>query len=103
MHSQNQLDGYRPIAWHRVFWEAYFEFEALQMNLDYREPHCKTDQSLSDYIAVNCPDVVSSSRPTITKRREKLAAACEERIIGQVLAHLERRSEQKPLDITNVR
>jgi len=103
MHSQNQHDGYRPIAWHRVFWDAYFKFDALQMNLEYREPQCKTDQSLSDHIAVNCPDVVSSSRPTITKRREKLESACEDRIIGQVLAHLERRAEQKIPDITHVR
>jgi hypothetical protein len=76
MHSAKPSDGYRPIAWHNVFWIVCSDYEALQLALKMLEPFCETDQKLADWVADNYREVVGTSRPVILRRRKALLDAC---------------------------
>jgi hypothetical protein len=88
MHTAQPRDGYRPIAWHNVFWEVVSEYEALLLVLEQRIPFCDTDQELADHVAVNYLDVVGTSRPSINRRRTRLYNACEELIHTRIRERL---------------
>jgi hypothetical protein len=87
MHDAKPKDGYRPIAWHNVFWDVVSEYEALLLMLEQREPFCETDQQLVDQIAANYRDVVGISRPSINRRRTRLYSACEDLVHMRVREH----------------
>jgi hypothetical protein len=76
MHRNRPSDGYRPIAWHNVFWNLVSDYETLWLELETREPLCETDQEIVDQIAVKYGDVLSRSRPVIYRRRTGLQTAC---------------------------
>jgi hypothetical protein len=76
MHIENPSDGYRPVAWHNVFWELISEYERMRLNLETRDPYSATDQKLADHIKSHYPEVKSASRPMILRRRKKLSNLC---------------------------
>jgi hypothetical protein len=85
LHRHKPNDGYRPVAWHNVFWNLTSEYERLLLAIETREPFRATDQELSIYIAANYPEVTSTSRPVVVRRRQKLYAVCEQRIQARFL------------------
>ncbi|MCI0659790.1 MAG: hypothetical protein L0220_01820 [Acidobacteria bacterium] len=70
LHAANVVDGYRPIAWHSVFWNVSSEYDYLPLELEQRDPLRETDQELASHLAANYPDVKSTSRPVISRRRK---------------------------------
>lgn len=80
MHLDEPGSGYRPIAWHRVFWDIDREYDYLQLILERRDPECDSDDELTKQIVDNYPDVTGKSRPFIYRRRKKLYNACKEKI-----------------------
>jgi hypothetical protein len=87
IHTTKPRDGYRPIAWHTVFWDVVSEYEALLLVLEKRRPFCETDQDIIDEIAANYRDVLAISRPSINRRRNKLYTACDELVHTRVREH----------------
>jgi hypothetical protein len=88
MHTVKPADGYRPIAWHNVFWNIPSEYEGLSITLETRDPLCDADRSLADHISQNYPDVVKPSRLNIFRRRDALYKACKGRILDRLEAWL---------------
>jgi hypothetical protein len=84
MHVAQPHDGYRPIAWHNVFWEVAAKYDTLVLALDERAPFCETVQALADHIASTYAEVTASSRPSISRRRTRLYGACEELVHGKI-------------------
>lgn len=68
--------GYRPIAWHNVWWYLLSRYESIPMRLEVREPLCEVDQSLADLLMKTYPEVVKPSRLNIFRRRTKLQDQC---------------------------
>ena len=44
LHRCKPSDGYRPVAWHHVFWNLVSEYERLRLAIETREPFHDTDQ-----------------------------------------------------------
>lgn len=88
MHVAEPYDGYRPIAWHNVFWEIGDKYDTLLLVLDERTPFCETVQALADHIAGNYREVKATSRPSISRRRTRLYGACEELVHTRVCEYL---------------
>lgn len=84
MHADKPKDGYRPIAWHNVFWCISSDYEGLRLNLSMQDPFCERDQELADYLADNYREVASTSRPVIYRRRRALHAVCEEKVLERI-------------------
>jgi hypothetical protein len=80
MHAGAPKDGYRPIAWHNVFWELASEYEALRLDLETRDPYCGRDQELLDHLRIRFKEMQEISRPTLWRRRRRLHDACDDRI-----------------------
>lgn len=97
--AARQQDGYQPIAWHNVFWTLTEEYEALPLALDQREPECSTDHELAQHLSNFYPEVKSTSRPVISRRRKQLYDACAERILRRLRENFAA-GEQKPAPIT---
>jgi hypothetical protein len=76
VHIENPSDGYRPVAWHNVFWELISEYERMRLSLETRDPYSATDQKLADHIKNHYPEVKRASRPMILRRRKKLSGLC---------------------------
>ncbi len=76
VHAENPSDGYRPVAWHNVFWELISEYERMRLDLETRDPYSETDQKLADHIKNHYPEVKSASRPMILRRRKRLSNLC---------------------------
>lgn len=87
-HTQRPTDGYRPIAWHNVFWELVSEYEALQPPIEIHDPYCERDQDLADHLKSNFPEVRGVSRPSILRRRRRLQEQCDNRIRNCLLEQL---------------
>lgn len=85
LHRYKPSDGYRPVAWHYVFWNLVSEYERLRLTIETHEPFRATDQELADYIAMHYPEVTSTSRPVIVRRRQKLYAECVQKIQSRFL------------------
>jgi hypothetical protein len=90
MHTAQPRDGYRPIAWHNVFWEVTSDYDRLRLVLEQRTPFCETDTDLCDHIALNYLDVLARSRPSINRRRTRLYSSCEELIHTRIRERLQR-------------
>lgn len=101
LHTMKPTDGYRPIAWHNVFWNIASEYEGLQMEIKILDPFCERDQELADYIIENYEDVVSTSRPVIVRRRQKLYHMCDEQIITHLKESFLGGAEQIDTPITH--
>jgi hypothetical protein len=86
LHRCKPGDGYRPVAWHNVFWNLASEYERLRLAIETREPFHTTDQELAAHIAMHYPEVTSTSRPVIVRRRQKLYAECVQKIQTRFLA-----------------
>jgi hypothetical protein len=84
LHAESAVDGYRPIAWHNVFWNVSSEYDYLPLELEQRDPLRETDQELASHLAANYPEVKSTSRPVISRRRKRLYDACNERVIRRL-------------------
>jgi hypothetical protein len=102
MHEAKPKDGYRPVAWHSVFWSISSDYEALHLDLRLRDPFCETDQELADHISDNYRDVVSISRPVILRRRKRLYESCDERVRCRLRERFVGGPEQKSSGITHV-
>lgn len=84
LHTGKPMDGYRPIAWHNVWWNISSKYEGLPLRLETREPLCDVDHALAAHIAENYTDVAKPSRLNIQRRRTRLYDSCVE-IIELVL------------------
>jgi hypothetical protein len=101
MHTKKPVDGYRPIAWHNVFWNLISEYDRMRLHLETRDPIRDTDQELADHIKANYQEVKSASRPMIYRRRSSLSAACDGLIRERFLERFARH-EQTDRRITHV-
>ncbi len=84
LHAGKPVDGYRPIAWHNVWWNVTSKYEGLPLRLDTRDPLCDVDHVLATHIAENYTDVAKPNRLNIQRRRTRLYDGCVE-IIELVL------------------
>lgn len=84
MHTNQPKDGFRPIAWHNVFWCMLSDYEGLHMMLKVLDPYCEHDKRLSEHLADNYREITSTSRPVINRRRRALHQACSDRVILRV-------------------
>lgn len=85
MHALKPHDGYRPIAWHNVFWDMISEFEALCLDLETRDPLCDTDLELAAHICQHYPEFGTPSRVTVHRRRKLLSDECRGHVITALL------------------
>jgi hypothetical protein len=98
MHAANMVDGYRPIAWHNVFWNVSSEYDYLPLELEQRDPLRDTDQELAAHLAAHYPEVKSTSRPVVSRRRKRLEDACNERVIRclrENFAHKKKQADEQ--------
>jgi hypothetical protein len=93
LHRCKPSDGYRPVAWHNVFWNLASEYERLRLALEMHEPFRATDQELATHIAMNYPEVTSTSRPVIVRRRQKLYGECVQKIQARFLERFTDRTQ----------
>jgi hypothetical protein len=84
MHVNKPKDGFRPIAWHNVFWCMLSDYEGLHMSLKVLDPYCERDHQLAEYLSDNYRDISTTSRPVIYRRRRSLHEACTDRVILRV-------------------
>jgi hypothetical protein len=83
MHETDPKHGYRPIAWHRVFWDLTCDYEPLRLALKMHDPFCGRDQELCDRICSHYPGVDGTSRPVIVRRRQVLESASKQIIVSR--------------------
>lgn len=84
MHADKPKDGFRPLAWHNVFWCMLSDYEGLHMTLEVLDPYCERDHELAEYLSDNYRDISTTSRPVIYRRRRSLHEACTDRVILRV-------------------
>ena len=96
LHRHKPGDGYRPVAWHNVFWNLTSEYERMQLTIEMHEPFRDTDQALAAHIAAHYPEVTSTSRPVIVRRRQQLYTACEQKIQTRFLEKFADRTSRSP-------
>jgi len=84
MHTTQPKNGFRPIAWHNVFWCMLSDYEGLHMSLKVLDPYCEHDKELCEHLADNYREITSTSRPVINRRRRNLHEACNDRVILRV-------------------
>ncbi len=94
LHTTNVVDGYKPIAWHNVFWNISSEYDYLPLELEQRDPLRETDQELASHLAANYPEVKSTSRPVVSRRRKRLYDSCKERVIKCLRENFALKKEQ---------
>lgn len=102
MHVAKPGDGYRPVAWHNVFWNLISEYVRLRLSLMTRDPLLETDRELSDHIKIHYPEVKSVSRPAILRRRQSLSTECARLIEECFRKKFSARDEQTRPRITHV-
>jgi hypothetical protein len=102
LHQAKPGEGYRPVAWHNVFWNLLSEYIHLQLSLAVRDPLLETDNALALYLKEFYPEVRSLSRLTIMRRRQTLSVACAERIKAGFWAKFSPLAEQAVVAITHV-
>jgi hypothetical protein len=72
LHAEKPADGFRPIAWHNVWWNVASKYEGLPLRLETRDPLCDVDHKLAAHIAENYADVAKPNRLNIQRRRTRL-------------------------------
>ena len=88
-HAAAPLDGYYPVAWHKVFWELCFTYLELPLELYRLEPYHKEDGNLKDHIVAYYTDVRGKSLSFVRKRREELEKRCTDKILARLYERLE--------------
>jgi hypothetical protein len=83
MHQDQPNHGYRPIAWHRVFWDLTSDYQNLRLELKMHDPYCQVDDDLCTRIETYYQDVVATSRPVISRRRTSLEKASTQVIVSR--------------------
>jgi hypothetical protein len=101
LHALKPGEGYRPVAWHNVFWNLLSEYVRLRLNLEIRDPLLETDNALASYLKGHYPEVRSLSRLSVMRRRQTLSAACAARIEAGFWAKFSPRAEQPRAAITH--
>lgn len=89
MHAERPRDGYRPVAWHRVFWDLRAEYPRLRLAVEVCAPYCEEDGALAEHIVANYTDLAGGSRPFFVERRKRLRGACDERIQAKIRERFE--------------
>jgi hypothetical protein len=84
MHAKKTRDGFRPIAWHNVWWYLTDHWDALPLKLDLKDPCCETDDRLAAHIGEHYSDVQKVNRLNMQRRRTRLEAACSESIFDEL-------------------
>lgn len=102
LQAEKPQDGYRPIAWHHVFWNLVSEYVRLRLDLTLREPFREKDQELADYIKEHYSEVRSASRPVVLRRRNNLTKACDDLIKSKFRERFMATNEQSSEQITHV-
>ncbi len=102
LHAAKPVDGYRPVAWHNVFWNLISEYVRLRLSLEVRDPLLDTDGELADHIKANYQEVKSVSRPAVLRRRQNLSAACAKLIEERFWEKFSGSREQAGPRITHV-
>lgn len=100
LHTTNPLDGYRPVAWHNVFWSLQDQYDQLQLNLELHEPELGTDVKLLDHLLCHHPEIGPISRPTLSRRRNHLNLMCQDLIIKGLRVLFSSEVEQRPFGFT---
>ena len=77
LHNNKPLLGFRPIAWHRVWWD--YDPDCC-LGLECITPECRTDERLSEHISGTYPEVQNMNRLAAQRRRSKLEDTCKEGI-----------------------
>lgn len=78
--------GYRPIAWHKVWWDISDKYAELNLSLHLELPCCDTDQVLADHIIqFYANDCTGVNRLNVQRRRQKLFESCDADVIEIVL------------------
>lgn len=90
-HETKPKDGYPPVAWHHVFWNVSSDYEGLCLTIEMRTPFIEKDEELGKFVSLQYPEVVSTSRPVILRRRKALSEACADTI----QCHLNRLTERQ--------
>jgi len=83
-HQKRSQDGYKPIAWHNVFWDVWLEYKGLYLRIEMRDPHCAVDHQLADHIAANYPEVTKPKRLNIARRRKAFHDECRALILARL-------------------
>ena len=94
LHRCKPGHGYRPVAWHNVFWDLASAYERLRLALEMHEPFRATDQELAAHIAMHYPEVTSTSRPVIVRRRQTLYSECVQKIQARFLERFADRTQE---------
>ena len=81
LHAEKPKEGYRPIAWHNVFWVMNEEYGSFAMDLRTLSPFCESSDKLAERIRNDYAEVLAHSRPVISRRRQRLQDAVCERIV----------------------
>lgn len=87
LHSSKPKDGYRPIAWHNVWWDITEKYDGLPLSLELRDPACQSDQKLADHLLVNYPEVKKVNRLNLQRRRTRLNQSCDEMILDRLVVN----------------
>jgi len=85
LHFSKPTDGYRPIAWHNVWWDITEKYDGLPLCLELKDPACQTDQKLADCLTGSYPDVKNVNRLNVQRRRTRLNQTCDELILGELV------------------
>jgi hypothetical protein len=72
LHAEKPADGFRPIAWHNVWWNVISKYEGLPLRLETRDPLCDVDHKLAAHIAESYADVAKPNRLNVQRRRTRL-------------------------------
>ena len=73
--------------------ESRLGIRAPWLTIETREPFHDTDQALAAHIAAHYPEVTSTSRPVIVRRRQKLYAECVQKIHTRFLERFADRTQ----------
>lgn len=83
-HLRKSSDGFRPIAWHNVWWNLTDYWNALPLKLDLKDPCCDADDLLATHISQNYLDVQKVNRLNMQRRRTKLKESSSDCIMNEL-------------------
>lgn len=89
MHTAAPLDGYYPVAWHKVFWNLCDRYLEIPLELRRDDPYLKEDNNLKDYIVTHYIEVRGKSLSFVRNRREELEKRCNQVVMIRLSECLE--------------
>lgn len=84
MHTAAPLDGYYPIAWHKVFWKLCDKYLEVPLELRRDKPYLMEDGTLKDYIVTHYTEVRGKSLSFVRNRREGLEKRCNQVVMTRL-------------------